>query len=169
MKTSSLLLAMLLTASTSVMAQNRVNLTLTGGETESYTTSELESIEIDGYNVTVNPLTGAAATYKGNVSNISFVRNTDGHVTISEAGGWFETSYVEWLPFAGATNYQVYVKGGDYADWTRLDYQLVRNYGTYGRADMPGLKAGTYTMKVVPVVNGTPDESAAAETAALNV
>jgi pectate lyase len=32
-----------------------------------------------------------------------------------------------------------------------MDDQLVRSYGSYGRADMVGLQAGTYSMKIVPV------------------
>lgn len=149
------------------MAQNKVNLTLSKGTVESYNTTEVNSIDIDGGTVVVNPVSGVATTYNGTVSNISFVKNQTGHVVITEAGGWFETTYVKWEPFAGATNYYVYVKGGDYSDYTRLDYQLVRNYGTYGRADMVGLKAGTYTMKVVPVVEGQAKEDAASETSAL--
>ena len=56
------------------------------------------------------------------------------------------------MPFAGATSYNVYVKGGQYAEYTRIDRELVRDYGSYGRADILGLKAGEgYEVKVVPV------------------
>ncbi len=57
------------------------------------------------------------------------------------------------MPYEGATTYNVYVKGGQYSDFTKIDYQLVRDYGSYGRADALGLKAGEYELKVVPVVN----------------
>ena len=70
---------------------------------------------------------------------------------ITEAKGWLESAYAKWNLTEGATTYNVYIKGGDYADFTQIDPQLVRNYGTYGRADMVGLKAGNYEMKVVPV------------------
>lgn len=43
------------------------------------------------------------------------------------------------------------MKGGQYADYTKVDEQLVRNYGSYGRVDVVGLKAGNYSLKVVAV------------------
>lgn len=74
---------------------------------------------------------------------------TNGLVLMGQ-GGWFEAAYIEWKVIADAKNYNVYIKaeGGEYA---RINKNLVRNYGTYGRADMVGLKAGTYKMKVVAV------------------
>ncbi|MBO5061319.1 MAG: pectate lyase [Prevotella sp.] len=76
-------------------------------------------------------------------------------VRIKSAAGWLETAWVEWELMPGASSYNVYVSGTDNGTWTRLDNELVRNYGTYGRADAPGLRAGTYSLKVVPVINGT--------------
>jgi pectate lyase len=70
---------------------------------------------------------------------------------ITESKGWLESAYAKWQPVAGATTYHVYIKGEQYTDFSRIDQQLVRNYGSYGRADMVGLKAGTYQLKVVPV------------------
>ena len=104
-------------------------------------------------------------TYVGKVSNVSFVKaqlesedgeidNTDkAKVSLKAAQSWFQSAFVEWLPYEGATTYNVYVKGGQYSDFTKIDYQLVRDYGTYGRADALGLKADEYELKVVPVVN----------------
>ena len=77
-----------------------------------------------------------------------------GSVEVVEARGWMESAYVKFMLVDDAKNYNVYVKGGQYADYTKIDAQLVRNYGTYGRADAVGLQAGTYTMKVVPVADG---------------
>lgn len=76
-------------------------------------------------------------------------------VRIKSAAGWLETAWAEWELLPGASSYNVYVNGTDNGTWTRLDNELVRNYGTYGRADAPGLRAGTYSLKVVPVINGT--------------
>ncbi len=76
-------------------------------------------------------------------------------VRIKSAAGWLETAWAEWELLPGASSYNVYVSGTDNGTWTRLDNELVRNYGTYGRADAPGLRAGTYSLKVVPVINGT--------------
>ncbi|MBQ8712601.1 MAG: pectate lyase [Prevotella sp.] len=76
---------------------------------------------------------------------------TAAQAQITESKGWLESAYAKWQPTEGATSYNVYIKGEAYADFTRIDPQLVRDYGTYGRADMVGLKAGSYQMKVVPV------------------
>ncbi len=72
-------------------------------------------------------------------------------VTIQSAEGWLETAWVEWTNMSGAQAYNVYVSPAGQDSWTRLDNELVRNYGTYGRADALGLKAGMYQLKVVPV------------------
>ena len=150
-------------------AQNKMNITLKGGAVNSYSTSDLRQVDFDGSKITVVPSNGNNTTYDGNVSAISFIKNQSNRVTINEAGGWLETAYVKWASFAGASNYHVYIKGENDSDYRQLDYQLVRNYGSYGRADMPGLKEGTYQMKVVPVINGTEKEEAAAITSDLKV
>lgn len=78
-------------------------------------------------------------------------------VSITQATGWLETAYIKWNPVTGADSYNVYYTGGGLTD-QRIDTQLIRNYGSYFRADVLGLAAGTYTIKVVPVtanVEGT--------------
>ena len=83
-------------------------------------------------------------------------------VQITTAAGWNESLYAEWEHFEGADNYNVYVKGGQYADYTKIDGQLVRSYGSYNRADAVGLKAANdYSIKVVPVINAKEEESKA--------
>lgn len=72
-------------------------------------------------------------------------------VTIQAADGWLETAWVEWTNMSGAQAYNVYVSPAGQNTWTKLDNELVRNYGSYGRADALGLKAGMYQLKVVPV------------------
>ncbi|MBR2254065.1 MAG: hypothetical protein IJ895_06600, partial [Prevotella sp.] len=96
------------------------------------------------------------------------INNTSGGIQISAAAGWNESLYAEWAQYSGATNYNVYVKGGQYSDFTKIDGQLVRSYGTYNRADALGLKAGTnYAIKIVPVVNNA--EVASAASTATNI
>ncbi|MBO7139813.1 MAG: pectate lyase [Prevotella sp.] len=73
---------------------------------------------------------------------------TGQQVNITEAKGWHETVYAKWDLVEGVKGYNVYIKGVQYNDWTKIDQQLVRNYGTYGRADVVGLMAGTYELKV---------------------
>ena len=74
-------------------------------------------------------------------------------VTIQESAGWLESAYMKWAPVTGATSYNVYYSGNGIAN-KQIDTQLIRSYGTYFRADVLGLAAGTYTIKVVPVISG---------------
>lgn len=143
---------------------NKANLTLKTGTTKGYATSELQRIDFDGQKVTVVPNSGSQTVYDGTVSQINFSNK----VTITRAAGWQESAYMEWERTAGAT-YHVYIKGEDYADWTKIDQPLVRLYASYGRADMVGLRSGNYQMKVVPVIGGEEQEAHAAETSTLNV
>ena len=69
-------------------------------------------------------------------------------------GGWNEAA---WMEFTGLSDdyeaYHAYLSS-DGEEWTALDAQLVRSYGSYGRVDALGLSAGSYMLKVVPVRNG---------------
>lgn len=78
-------------------------------------------------------------------------------INITQATGWLETAYIKWTPISGVDSYNVYYTGGGFTD-KKIDTQLIRNYGSYFRADVLGLAAGNYTLKVVPVtanVEGT--------------
>lgn len=82
-------------------------------------------------------------------------------VTITQSTGWLESAYVKWTPVEGADSYKVYYTGGGFTDQI-IDTQLIRSYGSYYRADVLGLAAGSYTIKVVPVtanVDGPPTVS----------
>jgi len=73
--------------------------------------------------------------------------------TITLSGGWMETAFVEWSPVQGADSYNVYYDGMGVTN-SKIDNSLIRSYGTYFRADVLGLQAGTYTITVVPVTAG---------------
>ncbi|KXB48757.1 pectate lyase [Bacteroidales bacterium KA00344] len=163
MKHSYILAAVLLFAQTAV-AQNKANFTLNNGQQVTYETGQLTSIDFDGTKVTVNPTVGNATVYDGKVNTISFQKQN----AIRRAQGWQESAYVEWDLMEGAT-YNVYIKGGDYADWTAIDAPLVRLYDTYGRADVVGLRAGHYRLRVVPVVDGKERTDRTSETGSLRV
>lgn len=78
-------------------------------------------------------------------------------VAFTESGGFFESAYCQWTPVDQAEGYNVYCNG------TRIDSMLIRQYNGYYRADVVGLAAGSYTMKVVPVIGGSEDVSKANE------
>ena len=77
-------------------------------------------------------------------------------VTIDEFGGWLETAYVKWQPVVGAESYNVYYSGEGVLN-QKIDNSLIRGYNTYMRADIPGLKAGTYSITVKSVSAGIED------------
>ena len=87
-------------------------------------------------------------------------------VTLKSSAGWFESAHVEWTVSGKADSYNVYVTAAG-GTAQQLDTKLIRSYGSYWRADALGLKAGSYVLKVVPVVSGK--EGTAATTAALTV
>ena len=87
-------------------------------------------------------------------------------VTINESAGWLESAYVKWTPVANASSYNVYYSGMGITN-QKIDNQLIRSYGTYFRADVLGLAAGTYTIKVAPVISGV--EGTASTTGDLTV
>lgn len=72
-------------------------------------------------------------------------------ISITKADGWLESAFVEWLPVSDAESYNVYISGQGLNN-TKIDDQLIRNYGNHFRADILGLKAGTYTIKVAAVI-----------------
>ena len=87
-------------------------------------------------------------------------------VQITESSGWLESVFVKWQPVSNAQTYNVYYSGNGVTD-QKIDDQLIRSYGTYFRADIPGLKAGSYTVKVKPVISGS--EGTGSVTSALTV
>ncbi len=136
---------------------NQAILTLSNGTRRYYNTTSVSAIDIDGTTVTVRQNAGDDV-FGNSVAGISFAKaeksdfeNPEGAVEILESKGWFESAYVKFGLFDGVEKYNVYVKGGQYNSYTKIDDQLVRNYGSYGRADAVGLMAGTYALKIVPV------------------
>lgn len=77
--------------------------------------------------------------------------NSSDTITILEAQGHLESAYIEWTGVKDAVGYNVYYKEQSASEFTKIDDMLVRLYPTYLRADAVGLKAGSYTLKIVPV------------------
>lgn len=75
-------------------------------------------------------------------------------LSISRSGGWLESAYAEWAPASGSSRYNVYV------DNSKIHDPLIRSYGSYIRADIPGISAGKHTIRVAPVFSGNEGESA---------
>ncbi|MDR0680626.1 MAG: pectate lyase [Dysgonamonadaceae bacterium] len=88
-------------------------------------------------------------------------------LTIIKQVGWLESAYVTWQPVSGAESYNVYYSG-EGVNNKKIDTPLIRQYGDYWRADVPGLKAGAYTL-TVKAVNSSDTEFESATTSAVTV
>lgn len=141
---------------------NQAVLTLTSGDQKYYNTPSVAAIDIDDAMgaVLVNMASQQQDAYYGSVASIGFIKKQDTgqnvlfdnqSVVVTEAQGWLESVYAKWELLSDATGYNIYIRGGQYNDWTPIDPELVRNYGTYGRADVVGLVAGEYELKIQPV------------------
>jgi pectate lyase len=165
---------------------NQLCITLQDGSVYYYNTSAIQKVNIsnDNTTVTIAYQNSDGSTVNDELKNVARIKglqataanegkgtfaNATGKVEILDARGWRESAYVTWNLFDGATSYRVQVKGENIADYTTIDQQLVRNYGTYGRADVVGLKAGTYSLRVIPVKDGVEETDAANEATALTV
>nr|WP_297003603.1 pectate lyase [Prevotella sp.] len=149
---------------------NQMYVTTNAGDVKYYNTADLTSVKFEGDKTIIAPKSGAENDeYNASVQAISFAKKADqgesgdidnptGVIQITEAKGWQESAYLKWAPFEGASSYNVYV------DDKKIDAQLIRQYASYYRADVLGLKAGTYSVKVVPV-NAEGTEIAGANTA----
>ncbi|WOG04241.1 pectate lyase [Segatella copri] len=149
---------------------NQMYVTTKSGDVKYYNTADLTSVKFEGDKAIIAPKSGSENDeYDASVQEISFAKkveqgasgdfnNPAGVIQITEAKGWQESAYLKWASFEGASSYNVYV------DDMKIDAQLVRQYKSYYRADVLGLKEGTYSVKVVPV-NADGAEIAGANTA----
>lgn len=149
---------------------NQMYVTTKSGDVKYYNTADLTSVKFEGDKAIITPKSGSENDeYNASVQAIRFAKKADqgesgdidnpaGVIQITEAKGWQESAYLKWAPFEGASSYNVYV------DDKKIDAQLVRQYASYYRADVLGLKEGTYSVKVVPV-NAEGTEIAGANTA----
>lgn len=149
---------------------NQMYVTTKSGDVKYYNTADLTSVKFEGDKAIITPKSGSENDeYNASVQAIRFAKKVDqgesgdidnpaGVIQITEAKGWQESAYLKWAPFEGASSYNVYV------DDKKIDAQLVRQYKSYYRADVLGLKEGTYSVKVVPV-NAEGKEIAGANTA----
>lgn len=149
---------------------NQMCVTTNAGDVKYYNTAELASVKFEGNKTVIAPNDGSDNDeYDASVREINFakkvesgenggIENPAGVVQITEAKAWLESVYLKWVPFEGASSYNVYI------DDKKIDTQLIRQYASYFRVDVLGLKAGTYSVKVVPV-NAEGKEMAGANTA----
>ena len=117
--------------------------------------------------ITVTTEDGAkTATYTLTVEGPAITATTP--VLSKQSADELETAYVEWtVQNTEGVWFNVYYMADNGSTWTKLDDPLVRQYADFYRADMVGLKAGTYKMKIVPTVDN--EEVSGIETIANNI
>lgn len=119
--------------------KHQAHVILKNGDVKYYNTEAVERLLFDGAKMTVRHADAAIGedVYDNSIDHVEFHKaavndsegsydNVQGVVNITEARGWQEYAYVKWSLFDGADDYNVYVKGGKYADFTRIDSRLVR-------------------------------------------
>ena len=109
--------------------------------------------------MSVTAVTGTVGSaFITNLSNSAITTYAaESSVKVLSAVGYGEGMYATWSSVTGANGYNVYVDGN------KIDSMLIRQYAGFMRADAVGLKAGSHTMKIVPVINGKEDGSKAGE------
>jgi len=110
--------------------------------------------------ITVSAAAGTTANVftDGSGTSVMTVYAAESSVKILGSAGYGEGVYATWSSVSGASGYNVYVDG------TQIDSMLIRQYSGYMRADAVGLRAGSHTIKIVPVIGGREDASKSAET-----
>lgn len=148
---------------------------LSDGQVKAYHASDIARVDFDRSTGAVEVASSDAAwsdRFESGVDSLEFAvpvavpQGTLGNVDkayapIRDHGGWIESLYAEWTLPQGAdgqadpgVSYRVMVRSVSGGDFEYVDRELVRSYGTYGRVDVPGLRAGLYDLKVIPVRDG---------------
>ena len=134
-------------------AQDHLYLYMKNGDINEYLISDVDSIvfqerESDPYE---QPIEEPVIVHEeGTTPQIVTV----GDVEVLRSGGWFESGFAEWKAVADASGYNVYYKKSDAGAFSRIDAPLVRSYKDCVRADILGVAAGSYEMKIAPVIGG---------------
>ena len=89
--------------------------------------------------------------FAGTLNPVDSFAAVESTVKFLSSAGYGEGVYATWSSVSGASGYNVYVDG------TQIDSMLIRQYPGYMRADAVGVKSGSHTIKVVPIISGKED------------
>lgn len=81
--------------------------------------------------------------------------DADGDVTVTAYEGYNEGAYVEFNTVSGVSSYTVQYKKSGTASYKSIDTELVRVNGNSVRADIVGLAAGNYDIKIIAGVKSS--------------
>lgn len=149
-----LTLALLVFVLTELQAKTKLRVDHNTDSVAHFSLEEVESIAFgDNNDFSIYFRQGDSLHFPGTASGIQFVQEPDSNtITIIRAEGWLEAASVSWELTETAASYRVYCKSQETgSDYWPLDTPLIRNYGSYGRADAIGLKAGYYRFKIIPL------------------
>lgn len=85
----------------------------------------------------------------GSVITAPYISTVYGASALTAAVGGEETIYAMWSEDASANKAAVYYKESSATAYNSVDAALVRQDGSGGRVDIPGLKAGSYDIRIV--------------------
>ncbi len=104
--------------------------------------------------VTALTVSGIASDKKNEIVLDAATVTSNSGVQIQSVKGDQESLYATFKGVSGASGYNAYVKKGN-GSYVKLDTQLIRQYSGYYRVDAVGLSAGSYSLKIIPVINGS--------------
>ncbi|MGM9969749.1 MAG: InlB B-repeat-containing protein [Anaeroplasma sp.] len=113
------------------------------------------------YNTAIASIEALIADYESTSTNSIFKQ---GDVQVTAFSGLSESAYFEFQAVSSASDYALYIKGGSYSTFTKLTdkvaYLRKTSTSTY-RADLIGLKAGNYQVKIVPIISSAEKDDVA--------
>lgn len=114
----------------------------------------------------------AMPTYAADLSSGTTFTNdySNENVVVLNTYGELEVASVEWQGIKDAEGYNVYYKKAEeVSTFKQLDSELIRQYSNYFRADVLGLKEGSYVMKIIPLIDGKENIEKSVVTSSINV
>lgn len=105
----------------------------------------------DNMYCTGSKVTSISSTASGNKTFwAKWSGQTTSEIQISACAGYDEGIYVEFPKVTGVSTYEIYYKNVDEStSFTKIDSQLIRETEDGIRADVVGIKAGMYELKIV--------------------
>ena len=105
------------------------------------------------------------------INSISISSYDKENIVILNTYGNLENASVEWQGVEGASGYNVYYKeiGEGDSKYIQLDSELIRQYSSYFRVDVLGIKEGDYVIKIVPLFDGKESIEKSVVTSSINI
>ena len=147
-----ILFSLALASGFSASMADSFNVFMKDGRVIEYTTDIVDSVVFVKDGESIGPVTpnipSDTTAVVPSESTTPGVVATQGDIKVLTSGGWLETCFATWSAFSGASKYKVSVKKASENNYVDVDDALIRNYGSFFRADALGLAAGDYNLSV---------------------